>query len=146
MDATHILSPELSVYWVTARQGTTWPTTEILKLLAHALYVTPPSDNRIVLTCYQANFRKTNVATKLKVTYVKDTFLDVSLSHTHSFIVIVDCFASRSRSNTKLVSSYSFPISSSSSNITSHQGTTGPIASSLKTSPSLQIPSLASPL
>lgn len=82
MDATHILSPESSLYWVTARQSTTWPTTEILKLSAHALYVTPLSDNRIILTCYQANFRRTNVATKLKVTYVKDLFLDVSLTHT----------------------------------------------------------------
>ena len=82
MDATRILSPESSLYWVTARQSTTWPTTEILKLSAHALYVTLPSDSGIILTWYQANFRRTNVATKLKVTYVKDLFLDVSLTHT----------------------------------------------------------------
>jgi mannose-binding lectin 2 len=30
-----------------------------------------------VLNCLQANYRRTNVATKLKITYVKDSFLDV---------------------------------------------------------------------
>ena len=34
----------------------------------------------------KANFRRTNVATKLKLTYVKDNFLDVSL-YIHRFIL-----------------------------------------------------------
>jgi hypothetical protein len=29
----------------------------------------------------QVNFRRTNVATKLKVTYVKDSFLDVKIQY-----------------------------------------------------------------
>lgn len=120
MDATHILFPESSVYWVTARQSTTWPTTEILKLSAHALYVTTPSDNRIILTLYQANFRRTNVATKLKVTYVKDTFLDVSHTNTHTHLSSLLTAPLPGQDPTQsLLVSYSFSLPSS-SNITSH--------------------------
>ncbi|EDR00597.1 ERGIC53, mannose lectin, ER-Golgi intermediate compartment [Laccaria bicolor S238N-H82] len=37
-------------------------------------------DSQAIGAC-SANFRRTNVATKLKVTYVKDTFLDVKIQH-----------------------------------------------------------------
>lgn len=58
----------------------------------------------------QANFRRTNVATKLKLTYVKDTFLDVSvsiLSHSPPLNFVV----SRSNYNTKHVCIDTSPFS-----------------------------------
>jgi len=47
-------------------------------------------DGQEVGAC-SANFRRTNIATKLKITYVKDTFLDVKIQY-QAWDEWVDCF------------------------------------------------------
>jgi len=60
----------------------------------------------IKLPWEQANYRRTNVATKLKVTYMKDELLQVSLSDFSDMLRGNDDAYSRSKFITKLVCCY----------------------------------------
>ena len=101
------LSQELSVLWVTARLNTTTETMAMTKPLAHVLYALFSKHlltNNSTVPRKKANFRRTNVATKLKLTYVKDNFLDVSAYIYLPYLIRAYPWSVRSKFSTKLVS------------------------------------------
>ncbi len=79
MAIIHIPSPGLSVSWVTAKSNMIMKMTVTIKQLERVPYAASFSLKRAShMSSLQANFRRTNVVTKLKVTYIREGFLDVS--------------------------------------------------------------------
>ena len=132
------LSQELLVFWVTARLNTIMETMVMTKPSAHAQYASffgTYTWKYSIVPPRKANFRRTNVATKLKLTYVRDNFLDVSFLISLTLFLLTRGFV-RSRSSTKLVSwlykKRSILFDYHKHLLFSSQGTTGPIASSFQ--------------